>query len=133
MKNTTLKEQRNRRLRWEVKRAMERGGLPAARALERVLNRPLPRGFYLGVDSVIVMDRRRRAGKASPAKGSLRAAMWADLFEQIDRLLGENPRMSRVDAVCRVIATGTSRHGFCISRANARNILKHGGEGGQWN
>lgn len=122
-----MKAQRNQRLRREVRRAMGRLGLSADEVLDLVLNRPLARGFYLGVDSVIVMDRRRRAGKALPVKGGLRAAMWADLFEQIDRLLGENPKLTRLDAVCRIIATGTSRNGFCISRSNAKKILRRDG------
>ncbi len=122
-----MKTQRNQRLRREVSRAMARGGLTPAEALEQVLNRPLARGFYLGADSVIVMDRRRRNAKVPPAKGGLRAAMWADLFEQLDRLLAENPRLSRVEAVCRLIATATSRNGFCISMSNAKSILKKSG------
>lgn len=120
-----MKAQRNARLRREVRQAMkELRGRSPEEVLDRVLSRPLTRGFYLGADSVVVMERRRRNSGVAPAKGDRRAAMWADLFGQIDALLSSQPRLSRIEAICRVLATGTSHHGFCISRALARKIIK---------
>lgn len=125
MKNMTMTRERNRRLRQEFRRELRlRDGRDPAGALREVLKRPLPRGFYIGVDSAIVMDRRRRSGGV-PAKGDLRAAMWADLFEQVDRLLASEPGLTRVDAVCRVIATGTSRWGFCMRPERAAKAIRN--------
>lgn len=125
MKNMTMTHERNRRLRQEFAREMRlRDDCDPAEALRAVLKRPLSKGFYVGVDSAIVMDRRRRSGSVA-AKGDLRAAMWADLFEQVDELLASEPGMTRVDAVCRVIATGTSRHGFCMKFERAEKVVKH--------
>ena len=125
MKNMTMTRERNRRLRQEFKRELRlRDGHDPAGALREVLVRPLSRGFYVGVDSAIVMDRRRRSG-GIPAKGDLRAAMWADLFEQVDRMLESEPGLTRVDAVCRVIAGGTSRGGFCMRPERAAKVIRN--------
>lgn len=125
MKNMTMTRERNRRLRQEFTRELRRrDGRDPAGTLREVLERPLSRGFYIGVDSAIVMDRRRRSG-GIPAKGNLRAAMWADFFEQVDRLLASEPGLTRVDAVCRVIATGTSRGGFCMRFDRAAKVVNN--------
>ncbi len=125
MKNMTMTRERNRRLRQEYAQEMSRReGKDPSGALRAVISRPLTRGFYVGVDSAIVMDRRRRSGQA-PAKGDLRAAMWADFFEQVDALMASEPGMTRVDAVCRVIAHGTSHAGFCIRPERALKIISN--------
>lgn len=123
MKNYTMTKERNRRLRQEVAREMRSSGCKDARvALARVLRRPLERGFYLGVETVLVMDRRRRSG-ALPVRGKRRAAMWADLFGQVDCLMASDPGLTRVDAVCKVLATGTSRMGFMLGPERGLRVL----------
>lgn len=123
MKYITSSIQRDRRLRREVDRQRKAEcGATTEEIIRRVISRPLPRGFYVGVDTAVVMDRRRRSGE-DVAKGK-RGEMWRDFFAQVDRLLAEDGKMSRVDAICRVIAYGTSNCGFCMDVLTARRILK---------
>lgn len=112
-------------MRHEYEREMRARGNEDPRAvLEEVLRRPLERGFYVGADTVLVMDRRRRSGRFS-RRGKLRAAMWADLLGQVDELLAREVGLTRVDAVCRVLATGTSNHGFCLGAESAGKIIRN--------
>ncbi len=126
MKYYSTTQRRNCRLRREIARSLAARRNPdLAATIDEVIRRPLKRGFYVEVESAIVLDRRRRAG-LPVCKGSLRAQMWADFFRQVDALLAENPRMSRVTAICRVIASGTSHLGFCISLESALKIYTNG-------
>lgn len=126
MKSLSMIQRRNRRLRREIARSFAaRHYRDLVATVDEVIRRPLKRGFYIEADSAIVIDRRRRAGLPI-CKGTKRAAMWADFFAQVDSLLAVNPRMSRVSAICRVIASGTSNTGFCISRELALHIYNYG-------
>ena len=119
-------ERRNCRLRREIARTFAaRHYRDLVTTVDEVIRRPLKRGFYVEADSAIVLDRRRRAGLPI-CKGSQRGAMWADFFSQVDALLAANPRMSRVGAICRVIASGTSNTGYCVSRQLALKIYNNG-------
>lgn len=126
MKYVSMTERRNCRLRREIARSLNARRNPDLVAtIDEVIRRPLKRGFYIEADSAIVMDRRRRAG-LPVCKGPERAQMWADFFRQVDALLAENPGMSRINAVCRVIALGTSNTGFALSSQTALKIYTHG-------
>lgn len=117
---------RDMRLRREVRRALAaRRDRNLRRAIDEVLSRPLERGFYVEIDSAIVMDRARRSkSEVLLPKSPLRAAMWADIFAQVDALLAENPSLTRVAAICRVLSAGTSPRGFYITPELAFKILK---------
>lgn len=126
MKDLSMIQRRNCRLRREIARSFAaRHYKDLVATVDEVIRRPLKRGFYVEADSAIVIDRRRRAGKLV-CKGSKRSQMWADFFSQVDALLARNPGMSRVGAICRVIASGTSNTGFCMSRELALKIYNHG-------
>lgn len=119
-------QRRNCRLRREIARTFAaRHYRDLVATVDEVIRRPLKRGFYIEADSAIVIDRRRRAGFPI-CKGAKRSAMWADFFSQVDSMLAANPRMSRVGAICRVIASGTSNSGFCVSRELALKIYNYG-------
>ena len=126
MKNLSMIQRRNCRLRREIARSFAaRHYRDLVATVDEVIRRPLKRGFYIEADSAIVTDRRRRAG-FPVCKGRKRAEMWADFFSQVDALLASNPGLSRVGAICRVIASGTSNTGFCITRELALKVYNHG-------
>ncbi len=118
-KSTT--ERRNLRLRHEVCHELD-SGCSLKEAIRRVLNRPLPKGFYVEVDTAYVNDRRIRTGE-SPCSDKLSALKWHDISTQANRFQRAMPSLTRLDAVAKVIATGESR-GFYMSKHQALSILK---------
>lgn len=117
----TATERRNLRLRHEVTRELE-SGCSLQEAIKVVLQRPLPKGFYVEVDAAYVIDRRIRSGK-SPCSDKLSALKWLDISTQATRFQHATPSLTRIDAIAHVIATGAAR-GFYIDKQKALSILK---------
>lgn len=114
---------RNRALRRACREAMEkRGASRPAEVIDEVLGSPVPRGFFVGVSHAIEMDRRHRAGTMPvPTKG--KAKMWDEFFRAVDTIQRKK-KLTRCDAVCYVVASGTASQ-FYLSRDEALRICRH--------
>lgn len=118
-----MTEMRNRRFTARFRKALAEERLREAtdKLLERVMSAPVERGFYVSVDHVVVMDRRRREGTL-PRMSEMRREMWEAIFAALDAMLAENPAMTRVDAAAEVVATATAPR-FYISRRVAQRLV----------
>lgn len=116
---------RNHRFRNELQRArQEMNERCISRLVDHVMAQPVERGFYVSADHVIVMDRRRREGTL-PRMTAERAAMWSEIFAQMDEYLSANPRATRTEAATQVIAYGRASR-FYINRAVAISLALAG-------
>lgn len=123
MNYITQKTERNRRFTRACREAMARERLSKINeeVLAKVLNSPVERGFFVSVDHLIVMDRRRREGKL-PAMGGDTLSMWNEIFATFDAYLHSHPKGTRTDAAIHTVARGKASR-FYITPANARRIL----------
>lgn len=118
MKHVTLTEMRNHRFRRAYHRARrETNEKCISRLVDHVMAQPVERGFFVSADHAIVMDRRRREGTL-PLMSAERAAMWREIFAQMDEYLAAHPGGARTDAAAHVIAHGKASK-FYINRAVA--------------
>lgn len=122
MKYVTTTNQRNRRFAKAYRdAAVSRPGRSVESLLDEVISKPVPRGFFVSVDHVIVMDRLRREGKL-PKMSAERTDMWTELFRQFDEYLAIHAGATRVEAACAVISGGTAPR-FYIRRSVARSLI----------
>ncbi len=123
MNYITLKTERNRRFTRAVreKLASERLHRASEAVLAEVLNSPVERGFFISVDHLIVMERRRREGTL-PRMGVETARMWEEIFATFDGIMRSEPGITRTDAAAKVVSSGRASR-FFISPQNARRIL----------
>lgn len=123
MNYITTTRQRNHRFTEAFRKAAAAGGpgRPAGALLDEVLNTPVERGFFVGVDHVVVMDRLRREGKL-PRMSAERTELWTELFRQFDALRAARPGMSRTAAACAVVSGGTAPR-FYIRRSVALSLI----------
>lgn len=124
MKNVTLTNERNRRFTKAVRDEMSRLRLQRATdsVINSVMNSPVEKGFFISVDHLIVMDRRRRLRKL-PKMSETNAGMWREIFEIFDRYLAENPGATRTAAAIHVVSRGRASR-FYISSKIANSLLK---------
>lgn len=124
MNYVTQTHERNRRFTQAVRQEMDRQRLRRATdaVINRVINSPVDRGYFISVDHLIVMDRRRREGKL-PRMAEMTAGMWREIFAAFDSVLEQNPGFTRTDAAIQVISRGRASR-FFISRTLAKSILK---------
>lgn len=124
MEYITLTRQRNQRLTRAFREAMARKRLDesVSSVLSRVVNSPVERGYFVGVDHVIVMDRRRREGKL-PRMTEKTALMWREIFSHMDAYRAANPRATIVDSACAVVGTATASR-FFLTEKTAKSIIK---------
>lgn len=101
--------------------ARERLKRASSGVIDRVLNSPVERGYFVSVDHLLVMDRLRREGKLRPMGNDTRL-MWAEIFNAFDSFLAANPGATRTDAAIEVVARGKASK-FYITPRNARKIL----------
>lgn len=124
MNYITQTKERNRRFTEAVRREMDRQRLRRATdaVINRVIHSPVERGYFISVDHLIVMDRRRREGKL-PEMAAMTAQMWREIFAAFDSYLARNPRSTRTDAAIHVISRGRAPR-FFITGNLAKSILK---------
>lgn len=124
MQYITLTQERNRRLTAAVRQKMSQERLQRVtrKVISQVLEQPVERGFFVSVDHIIVMDRRRREGKL-PEMSESRTEMWTEIFSVFDRYLAQNPESTRTDAAIHVASQGRASR-FYISPAIAHKIIK---------
>lgn len=89
--------------------------------LSEVLDSPVEHGFFVSVDHLLVMERRRREGKL-PAMSRDTREMWSEIFAAFDAYRQARPEATLTDAAIHVVARGRASR-FYISRRNARKIL----------
>lgn len=125
MRYITLTQERNRRLTDAVRKEMARERLQRVtrRLICGVLSRPVDRGFFVSVDHIIVMDRRRRENKL-PEMSTDKAEMWAEIFRIFDDYLSSHPQDTRTQAAIHVASRGQASR-FFISPALAKTIIKN--------
>ena len=123
MTNITQTKERNRRFTKAVRDEMSR--LRLRRATDSVINSvihsPVEKGFFISVDHLIVMDRRRRLCKL-PKMSADNAAMWREIFELFDRYMVCHPGATRTAAAVHVVAHGRASR-FYISTKTANRLL----------
>lgn len=125
MDYVTLTHERNRRLTTAVRDRMARERLKQVtdKVIRRVLDEPVERGFFVSVDHILVMDRRRREGKL-PELTPMIAEMWVEIFSLFDSFLASHPGETRTNAAIHVVSRGRASR-FYISPANALKIVKN--------
>lgn len=118
------KDERNRRLTRAIRERLGRERLERATrdVVRQVLEGPVDRGFFVSVDHLLVMDRRRREGKL-PRMGEETEQMWREIFAAFDDVRNRNAKISRTDAAAQVIARGQASRYF-ITMENACRILR---------
>ncbi len=89
--------------------------------VRKVINSPVERGYFVSVDHLLVMDRRRRLGKL-PNMSNDNRAMWTEIFNAFDSYMMENPETTRTRAAIHVVSRGRASR-FYISEENANTIL----------
>lgn len=126
MNYITETDLRNRRLTQAFRRAAAADRLQRSvdALLDEVINGPVERGFFVSVDHVLVMDRRRRSRRGMPRPGRGKGEMWAELFRQFDAYLASHPGATRTEAACEVVGRGRAPR-FFISRQTAKSIIKN--------
>ncbi|MDE6513944.1 MAG: hypothetical protein K2L05_07165 [Muribaculaceae bacterium] len=124
MNYITQTHERNRRFTQAVRREMDRQRLQRATeaVINRVIHSPVEKGYFISVDHLIVMDRRRREGKL-PKMADMTAEMWREIFAAFDSYMARNPQSTRTEAAIHVISRGRASR-FFITRTLAKNILK---------
>lgn len=123
MYNYSYVSERNKRLIDAIDRELPNSP-SLAHAVNRVINRPLARGFYIGVDSAITTDRRLR-NSPRPAKPSTpRQRQWVDIMAAADRYQREHPGSTRAAAITATVSFATAS-GFYISPNTAIHIYRH--------
>ncbi len=124
MNYITQTHERNRRFTQQVRREMDRQRLRRATdaVINRVIHSPVEKGYFISVDHLIVMDRRRREGKL-PKMAEITSEMWREIFATFDSYLAELPQATRTDAAIHVVARGRASR-FFISRTLAKSLLK---------
>lgn len=124
MNYITLRNERNRRLTAAVRMKMSQQRLQRVtdELLGDVLNSPVERGFFVSVDHIIVMERRRREGTLPPMSDNNRR-MWGEIFDEFDRFLTARPGETRTNAAIHVASQGRASR-FYITRKNAVRILR---------
>lgn len=124
MTNITLTNERNRRFTKAVRDEMSRLRLKRATdsVINSVINSPVEKGFFISVDHLIVMDRRRRLCKL-PKMSEENAGMWREIFEIFDRYLVSHPGATRTAAAIHVVSRGRASR-FYISKTTANRLLK---------
>ncbi len=123
MKYICMKKERNLRFTKAVREEMARRRLTRATesVVRKVINSPVERGYFVSVDHLLVMDRRRRLGKL-PNMSSDNRAMWTEIFNAFDSYMMENPEATRTRAAIHVVSRGRASR-FYISEENANTIL----------
>lgn len=117
----TQKEMRNHCFRRAFRQAREqRLDECVGRIVDRVLNTPVKRGFFVSVDHMLIMERKRRQGKL-PTMGALRRQMWDEIFAAIDDYRRRHPRATITDAACSVASSATASR-FFIAPSYARKL-----------
>lgn len=124
MQYITLKHERDRRLTDAVRKKLAELRLERAsdRIIRQVLNEPVERGFFVSVDHIIVMERRRREGTL-PRMTASTAMMWDEIFRTFDDYLTLHPSETRTNAAIHVVSRGRASR-FFISHGSAKRILK---------
>lgn len=119
------KNERNRRLTKAVREHMakERLNRVTTKMVQHVLDAPVNRGFFVSVDHLLVMERRRREGKL-PVMTDTTAGMWNEIFDAFDDVRRKHRKISRTDAAAEVIARGQASR-FFITLKNACHILRN--------
>lgn len=124
MQYITLKNERNRRLSDAVRKKLAQLRLERVsdRIIREVLNEPVERGFFVSVDHIIVMERRRREGTL-PRMTADTATMWDEIFRTFDDYLTLHPSGTLTDAAIHVASRGRASR-FFINPGTAKRILK---------
>lgn len=123
MKYICMKKERNLRFTKAVREEMARQRLCRATesVIRKVINSPVERGYFISVDHLLVMDRRRRLNKL-PKMSDDNQAMWNEIFSAFDCYRTDNPGATRTEAAIHVVSRGRASR-FYISEENANNIL----------
>lgn len=124
MKHLTLTRERNRRLTEALRKKMaeERLHKVTEAVIQEVLHTPVERGFFVSVDHIIVMERRRREGTL-PKMSELHGKMWTEIFAIFDNYREARPESTLTEAAIHV-ASRTRASRFYVSNATAKRILK---------
>lgn len=125
--NTATK--RNLRLRREVGRLLASGlAETLSEALIKVIDSPLPKGFYIAPDTAIQTDQRRRkvgtTNYLSKVKQQSTRQKWTDFFAAVDELHTKYPTITHEKAVLDALSSATAPHGFYIDFHEAIKILR---------
>lgn len=123
MKYICTKKERNFRFTKAVREEMARQRLSRVTSdvIRRVIHSPVEKGFFISVDHLLVMDRRRRLDKL-PRMSSGNRAMWTEIFNAFDCYRTENPGATRTEAAIHVVSRGRASR-FYITEENANTIL----------
>lgn len=123
MANITFTQLRNRRLRNECRNLMERDNVGhPSKVIDELLSTPVPYGYFVGHSHAMEMDRKHRAGTLPPLTPA-KKEMWEAFFNAVD-IIQKKRKLTRVDAVCYVVAKGTAPR-FYLSRDEALRICRH--------
>lgn len=123
MKYICTKKERNFRFTKAVREEMARQRLSRVTSdvIRRVIHSPVEKGFFISVDHLLVMDRRRRLDKL-PRMSPDNRAMWTEIFKAFDCYRSENPGATRTEAAIHVVSRGRASR-FYITEENANTIL----------
>lgn len=121
MTYVTQTAMRNHRFRQAYRRAREeRHHACVSQLVDHVLALPVKQGFFVSVDHVLVMHRRRTEGKL-PKMGALRLQMWEEIFSAMDSYRISHPGASLTEAACEVVSKATASR-FFIPRPIALDL-----------
>ncbi len=123
MKYICMKKERNLRFTKAVREEMARQRLNRATeaVIRKVINSPVERGYFVSVDHLLVMDRRRRLDKL-PKMSDDNKAMWAEIFNAFDSYRSEHPGATRTRAAIHVVSRARASR-FFISENQANTII----------
>ena len=118
-----MKNERNFRFTKAVREEMARQRLSRATdaVIRKVINSPVERGYFISVDHLLVMDRRRRLDKL-PKMSDDNRAMWTEIFSAFDSYRLENPDATRTQAAIHVVSRARASR-FFITEKQANTIL----------
>lgn len=111
--NQQNKKERNSRFTRAVRQEMERQRLTrvTSAVVNKVMTSPVERGFFVSVDHVIDMERRRRNGTL-PKMSDLNRRMWNEIFATMDSYFEYHPEATYVDAAVWVVSRGRASRFF---------------------
>lgn len=123
MKYICMKKERNLRFTKAVREEMARRRLNRATdsLIRKVINSPVERGYFISVDHLLVMDRRRRLDTL-PKMSDDNRAMWTEIFNAFDSYRRDHPEATRTQAAIHVVSSARASR-FFITEKQANTIL----------